>query len=534
MPFRLARKAVTTQSTRRRACHPRRHEPGDSPPGAPGTRRTARAASVAAAAALTCVGLMLGAASGPATASTARQTTRTAAQTQAASPQVGMQDGWISRGGPPGTAAHGQGCDSNEENDDATPIPPPVFQTTIPTAVDTGSTWTNLKVHYERITVPWDIAYHRDHKITVAGKPFVPNQVLDVEQACLNYWLANIKAFNETHPGLLVQPEVEFRPDYNHLGTGPDSERVIAPTLKQDKAALAAFTRLYSCGASASPRATCPTPPDPAGAPYPAGTPASIPRVSTLTPWGEPDYDVQGRQRPNGVKDGGYIYMPNGKGRLGQDTCAIRPRTASNCGPVLAAQMWVLAHHACRNCTVIAGTFGSNQGKDKDYLAIYVQHLNKFRPSVWAIDDYTDIWARDENPCLKEKGKNAKSCPVPPRQSTLLNAYSSWLYKYHYTAASARIWLGEISVFDINSFCTHQNSFCTHQVFGSTIERHAADYLLKDLANPGAFTPPGDPEVQRLYYMRYEDGAGYKDFALVLSGQPVPAYNAFRYRTNPR
>jgi hypothetical protein len=128
----------------------------------------------------------------------------------------------------------------------------------------------------------------------------------------------------------------------------------------------------------------------------------------------------------------------------------------SNCGPVLAAQMWVLAYHACRNCTVIAGTFGSSQGKDKGYLAIYVQHLNNLRPRIWAIDDYTDIWARYEKPCLNEKGKNATSCAVSPRQSTLLNAYSSWLYNYHYTAASARIWLGEISVFDINSFSTHQ------------------------------------------------------------------------------
>ncbi len=38
--------------------------------------------------------------------------------------------------------------------------------------------------------------------------------------------------------------------------------------------------------------------------------------------------------------------------------------------------------------------------------------------------------------------------------------------------------------------------------------------------------------------MRYEDGAGYPDFALVLDDHghqaPVPAYNAFRYRTNPR
>jgi hypothetical protein len=441
-----------------------------------------------------------------------------------------MQDGWISRGGPLGSSVHGQGCDSNEENTDATPIPPPVFQTTIPTAVDDGATWTNLKVRYERITVPWDIAYHHDRPVTVAGHPFDPNQVLDVEQACLNYWLADIEAFNKAHPGLLVQPQVQFRPDYNHLGTGPASGHVIAPSYQEYQAALDAFTRLYSCGASASPRATCPTPTDHTATAYPAGTSLRVPRVATITPWGEPDFDVKGKPRPNGVQDGGYVYLPDGKSRLGEDTCGPSPNR-TNCGPVLAAQMWVLAYHRCRNCTVIAGTFGSNWGKDHGYLAIYVHHLDGLRPRVWAIDDYTDVWVGYEQPCLEKKGRNAANCPVPSRQRTLLNAYSGWLFSYHYTAATARIWLGEISVFDINSFGTHQD-------FGAAIEHHAADYLLKDLASPGAYTAPGAPEVQRLYYMRYEDGAGYPDFALVLDdhGQqaPVPAYNAFRYRTNPR
>jgi hypothetical protein len=487
-------------------------------------------AAIAAGAALACGGLALRAASAQPAASAAPLVTPAAARIRPPSPEVGMQDGWISRGGPLGTSAHGQGCDSNEENSDAAPVPPPVFQATIPTAVDDGASWTNLKVHYERITVPWDIAYHDDHPVTVAGLPFDPNQVLDVEQACLNYWLADIEAFNQRHPKLAVQPEVQFRPDYNHLGTGAASDRVTAPSYQEYKAALYAFTSVYSCGASTSPEATCPTPPDPTATPYPAGTPARIPRVATLTPWGEPDFDVPGKPRPNGVRDGGHVYMPGGKTRLGQDTCRHRPSVAS-CGPVLAAQMWVLAHHRCRNCTVIAGTFGSSTGKDRGYLAIYVHHLDGLRPRVWAIDDYTDVWARYEKPCLAAQGRKASSCPVPSRRSTLLDDYSGWLYGYHYTAANARIWLGEISVFDINSFDGHQD-------FGLTIEHHAADYLLKDLARPGVFTPPNAPEVQRLYYMRYEDGAGYPDFALVLdhNGQEirVPAYNAFRYRTDPR
>ena len=510
----------------REASSPARRQPRSAV-----TRKVGRAVSAAAAVgmALACVGFAASEASASLAVNAAPSAALTAARVTP-SPEVGMQDGWISRGGPLGSSVHGQGCDSNEENTDATPIPPPVFQTTIPTAVDDGAGWTNLKVRYERITVPWDIAYHHDRPVTVAGHPFDPNQVLDVEQACLNYWLADIEAFNKAHPGLLVQPQVQFRPDYNHLGTGPASGHVTAPSYQEYKAALDAFTRLYSCGASARPRATCPTPADPAATAYPAGTSPRVPRVATITPWGEPDFDVKGKPRPNGVQDGGYVYLPDGKSRLGEDTCGPSPNR-TNCGPVLAAQMWVLAYHRCRNCTVIAGTFGSNWGKDHGYLAIYVHHLDGLRPRVWAIDDYTDVWLGYEQLCLEKKGRNAASCPVPSRQRTLLNAYSGWLFSYHYTAATARIWLGEISVFGINSFGTHQD-------FGPAIEDHAADYLLKDLASPGTYTAPGAPEVQRLYYMRYEDGAGYPDFALVLDDHghqaPVPAYNAFRYRTNPR
>jgi len=481
---------------------------------------------------LACGGLTAGLASAEPVASAAPVAALTAARVGTPSPEVGMQDGWISRGGPPGSSVHGQGCDSNEENTDAVPVPAPVFQATIPTAVDDGATWTNLKVHYERITVPWDIAYHHDHPLTVAGQPFDPNQVLAVEQACLNYWLADIEAFNQAHPALLVQPEVQFQPDYNHLGTGPARSDVTAPSYQEYQAALDQFTRLYSCGASASPQATCPVPADPTAIPYPAGSPTRIPRVATLTPWGEPDFDLPGGPRPNGVRDGGYVYLQDGKTRLGQDTCPPgAAATVTNCGPVLAAQMWVLAYHRCRNCTVIAGTFGSSESKDRSYLNVYVRHLDGIRPRVWAIDDYTDIWRDYEAPCLAKRGKDASSCPVPSKQTTLLDAFSGWLHGYHYTAATARIWLGEISVFNINSFSHHQH-------FGLAIEHLAADYLLKDLASPGAFTPAGAPEVQRLYYMRYEDGARYKDFALVLDNHghqtPVPAYNAFRYRTNPQ
>ena len=97
-----------------------------------------------------------------------------------------------------------------------------------------------------------------------------------------------------------------------------------------------------------------------------------------------------------------------------------------------------------------------------------------------------------------------------------------------------RIWLGEISVFNIDTI-NHPGEH-----FGMTIQHEAADFLLKRLAKPGAYTPGGAPWVQRLYYMRYEDGPSLPNFALVLDNpaqhkqKRVSAYAAFRFRSQPQ
>lgn len=442
----------------------------------------------------------------------------TAATTLPSTPQVGMQDGWLER-------PSGQGCASNEENTLARPVPGPNYMTSIPTAVDDGANWTDLNVHYLRITVPWDIAYHHDRAVTVQqhGQRYTldPNQILSVEQQCLDFWLADIHRADAHQQALhrpLLQPEVQFRPDYNYLGTGRNAHHIMIPSLATYRAAMSAFTATYNCGPSNSAGATCPLP---ASLPTPSGG-GPMTRVSTLAPWGEPDFDVHGSTRPNGAIDG-WFFMPQGSARFGQANCSSG---VNSCGPVLAAQMWVTVHRDCRTCTVIAGTFGSSRGKDHAYLTPYAHNLNGLRPAVWAIDNYTDIEAY-ENACQHNQ------CGAPAPSSTLVWAYSSWLHALHY-GSHTRIWFGEISVFDINSLSKN------HTHYGFAVEHKAADYLLKHLAKPGASTPSGSPWVQRLYYMRYADGASYPDFALVLANPSahtetrVPAYAAFRYRSAPQ
>jgi hypothetical protein len=435
-------------------------------------------------------------------------------------------------------------------------VPPPNYQTTIPTAVDDGS-WKYLNIRYVRITVPWDIAYHGDRTIQVTRSghsyPLDPNSILQVEQQCLDFWLADINRANASRAAgqPAIQPEVQFRPDYNDVETNRAGRPVIVvPDLGTYRKALQAFTGTYSCTTpSGQPEPTCPLPP---GIPASLGMTAMT-RVSTLTPWGEPDfYSKRGKLRASGARDGQF-YMPFGGRRFDQADCDKDVRT---CGPVLAAQMWVTAAALCHGCTVIAGTFGSNPVQTMAYLKVYAQNLNgrPRRPAVWAIDPYTDIenyemacWD-NHPPSLIKVHKYPKHPPTPRRpcsapasRSTLVWHFSKELGRLHY-GSRTRIWLGEISAFYIDTIA-HQGAW-----YGFPVEHQAADYLLKQLARPRASTPSGDPYVARLYYMRYEDGSGYPDFALVLDNigttktgpvaahteYRVPAYAAFRFRSSPQ
>lgn len=466
-----------------------------------------------------------------------------------ATPRVGVQDGWIER---PGT----QGCDSNEENNLATPVPPPNYQTTIPTAVDDGSNWADLNIHYARITVPWDIAYHSDPTIQITKNghsyPLDPNSILQVEQDCLDFWLADINRVNASRaPGRpAIQPEVQFRPDYNDLRPRKGDRRpvIVVPGINTYKKAVQAFIGFYSCTTPAGrPEPTCPLP---ASIPSSLGVTAMT-RVSILTPWGEPDfYNKHGKPRASGAI-GGQFYMSAGTRRFDQTNCR---KNVNTCGPVLAAHMWMTAAALCHGCTIIAGTFGSNPAKTMAYLKVYARNLSRKHPAVWGIDPYIDIenyelacWG-NHPPSVAKVGKYPKHpptpgrpCSAPPSRSTLVWKFSEALGKLHYHGGT-RIWLGEISTFYIDSLA-HAGAW-----YGFSVEHQAADFLLKHLARPGVSTPADDPYVARLYYMRYEDGSGFPDFALVLDNtgktktgpvaphteHRVPAYAAFRFRSSPQ
>ena len=217
---------------------------------------------------------------------------------------VGVQDGWINS------------CDSGQ-----TPNYHP--KNSVP-AVDSPY-WAALGINTVRFSPPWDIASY--HPATQDGK------VLAVEQACFNYWLQALAVKD-------VTPEIAFKPDYNYQS----GNRIMIPDLKTYAAAIQAFVSTYNC------------PTAPAGAACPDG----LARVSIIAPWGEPEFKGSGkvgtyRKLPQ------YFYLQDGR-RFDATNC---PAHASdvNCGPALAAQMWVAVHHRCPSCIDIAGDFGSNQGQ---------------------------------------------------------------------------------------------------------------------------------------------------------------------------
>lgn len=371
---------------------------------------------------------------------------------RAASTTVGVQDGWVNS------------CDSG-------PAPNYTPKNSKP-AVDTGSAWSRLGMNTVRFSPPWDIAAY--NPATADGK------ALAVEQACFNYWL---KALGDNG----VAPEIAFKPDYNYT-TG---NRIMIPGLKTYEAAMQAFISTYSC------------PSAPAGPRCPNG----LARVGIIAPWGEPEF--QGSNRVGIAHLQQHFFLQDGK-RFDATNC---PANASdvNCGPALAAQMWVVVRHRCPSCVDIAGDFGSNRGKDLAYLAVYHKYLRDlhggkatYRPSVWAIHPYTDVIAF-------ERRQN-----VPLRQ-TLVGRYAKALRSDGF-GSKTQIWLDEVSSFTVD-FSKHQYSRATQAI--------GAAKLLGTLTRAGGATVPGEPVVTRIYYMRF---AGAPHDALIVGGRREPIYFTFANR----
>lgn len=326
-------------------------------------------------------------------------------------------------------------------------------------AVDSPN-WQALGMNTVRFSPPWDIAYH------------VPGSTkLRVVQDCFTYWLGQLAAHH-------VQAEIAFKPDTGYKNR---AGHVLIPTLRQYVAAMKAFFADYGQ------------------------------QVEIIAPWGEPEF------RP-ATKP--YYELANGSPF--DATSCPRNATDANCGPALAAQMWVAVRHLCPSCTVIAGDFGSNQAKDFRYLAMYQRFLRDihgghavYHPNVWAIHPYTDV--------LRWEHQIKHHQPLTSPQGTLVANFAARLSAFGYHG-STRIWLDEISSFTVSP------SIYKGEKYSRATQAAGAQELLTRLVQAGGASKPGEPVVTRIYYMRF---AGATPDALIVKGTREPVYRVLATRRKP-
>lgn len=327
-------------------------------------------------------------------------------------------------------------------------------------AVD-SSYWQAVDVNTVRFSPPWDIA-----------SP-VPGSTtnLQVVQDCFTYWLGQLAAHH-------VQAEIAFKPD---TGYQDRAGHVLIPTLSQYVAAIKAFLARYGN------------------------------QVKIIAPWGEPEF------RP-ATKP--YYELANGSPF--DATSCPKNATDANCGPALAAQMWVAVRHLCPSCAVIAGDFGSNQAKDFGYLAIYQRFLRDihgghtvYHPNVWAIHPYTDV--------IRWEHQIKHDQPLTSPQDTLVAHFAARLADLGYHSGT-RIWLDEISSFTVSP------SIYKGEKYSRATQAAGAQELLTRLVKAGGASTPGEPAVTRIYYMRF---AGTTPDALIVKGTREPIYRVLTTRRKP-
>jgi hypothetical protein len=314
--------------------------------------------------------------------------------------------------------------------------------------------WPALHMNTVRFSPQWDVAYH------------APGSRLQVVQDCFDYWLGRLAAHH-------VEPEIAFKPDQSYTRGG----HVMIPTLRVYVAAIKAFLARYGH------------------------------QVKIIAPWGEPEF------HPGDGKGQAYVLA---NGSAFDATSCPEHATDANCGPALAAQMWVAVRHLCPSCTVIAGDFGSSEGKDFRYLAIYQRFLREihgghhlYHPGVWAIHPYTDV--------LRWEHQIKHHLPRTTPQGTLVARFAARLagLGYHHRT---RIWLDEVSSFTVS----HKG-----EKYSRATQAAAARELLTQLVKAGGASTPGEPVVTRIYYMRF---AGDTPDALIVKGHREPVYRVFATR----
>lgn len=315
--------------------------------------------------------------------------------------------------------------------------------------------WQALGMNTVRFSPEWDIADH------------APGSHVQVVQDCFDFWLGRLAAHH-------VQPEIAFKPDQGDKAGG----HVRIPTLRAYVAAMKVFLARYGH------------------------------QVKVIAPWGEPEFRPQHAPR--------YELA---KGSAFDATSCPKHATDANCGPALAAQMWVAVRHLCPACTVIAGDFGSDQAKDFQYLGIYRKFLRDihgghqvFHPTVWAVHPYTDV--------LRWEHEIKHGLPHTPADGTLVAAFATRLASLGYHGGT-QIWLDEISSFTKN----HQG-----ETYSRAVQAAGARDLLTQLVKAGGASTPGQPTVRRIYYLRF---AGTTPDALIVGGKPEPVYRVFVNRHKP-
>lgn len=336
-----------------------------------------------------------------------------------------------------------------------------------------------------RVTVPWDIADPSIVNGSVAADPTTDIQTLYGTRACLDAWLQAVFAHG-------LQPEIDFRADANFADA---SGQVRMPSLAQYTQAVTAFRDAYI---------TCTDCAD-------GG------QVKVVVPWNEPDN--QGQSKVGSQYD---LLFPDGQTHLAGTSCPANP-TASNCGAVMAAQMWVtdyqlIVQGGCSGCTVPAGDFSGGYGfltisggacpNTCPYLYLYNQNLTdnsgaQLTPGHWAVHPYYDT-----------KSYQAGT----PGDPTRLSQFADKLHKYGYGSGTF-IWLNEVSVCD-----TAGPGTCASTIVNG--KNAAMSYLVGDGASDLTMSvDPADPQVGRIDYYCF-DGSQSKcnnDWALVVNGALSPA-----------
>ena len=417
-----------------------------------------------------------------------------------------------------------------------------------------------------RFSPPWDVALGFD--IPGNGRRMHPPespqavQIVQQEELCLGAWLR----YDYQHG---INPEIAFKPDYNYIGHDGKAAVLLAPTLQQYRTAIDAFNALYRAGCD---RTSC-AEPKWTGidsrwlAGYPHGR---IAKVQIIAPWGEPDFDssnmagIRGQQHPQQLHLSSNPKYEFGAPQGNEISCPAHP-TVDNCGPILAAEMWLIVHNACPGCTVIAGDFSGTGGTEHEgtnpkhretatYLSLYSDHLHTHhvKTTVWAIHPYGDVWGYEywaASAALEKHGSKAYRDDMnKARTAGTTTRFTDTLRRLGY--GNDQLWLDEInSTYDrscsdsatlaklCGAYLTHhklcgsdlarqQNScvtpplpcqknpakLCRTLVFGNALQSDAARFLLNMITQIGRPQHPGAnppyPRITRVYWLRLVDCGG--------------------------